>query len=300
MENNLFDNSELNVIFDAWNWKFVSSIFDTDLDFVENYSHQQWMKKHHSGHRMMEILFPLKGECFYGFRGKVYPCSPGTIFLFNSYESHDESYIPGTSKCVHLWLHIFDNDILVNIMNVSHGVYKLRNRIHLTRPTQKRIVKMLVEPWNELVTAEADMPVQYKRAKITSFVSNILLRCVKSGYEQVNSLQTNEFQNNIIRMIQRHMSETLEADISLEKTAKLAGYSKFHFLRMFKECSGYSFHDYINVCRKEKFDAMRKEGFTKSEISSALGFSELSSFSRWLRNTSVKKNLFQRISREIL
>ena len=47
MENNLFDNSELNVIFDAWNWKFVSSIFDTDLDFVENYSHQQWMKKHH-------------------------------------------------------------------------------------------------------------------------------------------------------------------------------------------------------------------------------------------------------------
>jgi AraC-like DNA-binding protein len=286
MENSLFDAQELKLIFDACNWKFVSSILDTDLDFVVNNSHQQWMKNHHAGHYQREILFPLKGESFCGFRKKVYPCRPGTIFLFNSYESHDEFYHPATTGCVHLWIHIFEDDVLMNIINVNQGVHKLKKRILLN---DIGIGKMLIEPWDELVTTEADFPDQYKRARIISSISSLLLCCVRRGYKSDNSVQPKDFQDDVIRMIQKHMAENLGAGISLEKTARLAGYSKFHFLRMFKEYTGCSFHDYINLCRKEKFDAMHKEGFTKSEISSTLGFSGLSAFSRWLKNMQVKK-----------
>jgi AraC-like DNA-binding protein len=63
--------------------------------------------------------------------------------------------------------------------------------------------------------------------------------------------------------------------------AEMSGYSKFHFLRIFRTHTGMYLHDYINFCRLERVARMQKNGCYKKEIASALGFSSLSAFSRW-------------------
>lgn len=91
------------------NWKWIASIGRDTESPVKDKVHLDWIRKegnvHAPPHR--EVMLALSGETVFGFAGDVYKRSPGTVFLFDHYESRDWRRSPRrTIPNGALWLHL--------------------------------------------------------------------------------------------------------------------------------------------------------------------------------------------------
>jgi len=147
---------------------------------------------------------------------------------------------------------------------------------------------LLEQVWTK-VTEDKENPEPYRRMRIISALSSVLLTAVEQGYGKAKRpVQAGSQLKEIIKSIMLSISASGGNGLKLEKLARFSGYSKFHFLREFKKYSGKSVHEYIDECRMKKVEEMLKNGHNKSEIAESLGFSSLTVFCRWLKNTINK------------
>jgi AraC-like DNA-binding protein len=80
-----------------------------------------------------------------------------------------------------------------------------------------------------------------------------------------------------IQLIDEHYHEAL----TLDAVASHAGISRYHFSRIFKSCTGFSFKNYLNRRRiGAAKHLIRSEGLNASEAAFRVGYSDLSYFSR--------------------
>ncbi len=288
MKNELFDNTAMELILSPETWHFVSSLFEEEVDFVPNPTHFKWMRTHRDCHPAREILFALKGHGIYGFKDKIYPCPPGTIFLFNSYESHDPFYPTSSPEMDHLWLTVFEHNVVAKLLHIWDGKIKTvgPSPIFIEAPA----ARLLIDTWDELEGTSA-LPPTFRRAKLITALSPILLRIAECGFKKPEGHIEPHFQKQVIETIRYHVAKTAGRDVPLTEAARLAGYSKFHFLRLFRQETGQTFHEFVDGCRLKKVAAMIQERRTKTEISETLGFSHLSTFLRWMKAQEQKMKL---------
>ncbi len=97
----------------------------------------------------------------------------------------------------------------------------------------------------------------------------------------------------ICEYIDTHYSE----DLSLEKMAELAGFSKYHFERLFKNFTGITFYKYLNRVRIAQSRALiTNPSLTMTEIALKSGFNSSSTFIRMFKQingctpTEFKRN----------
>ncbi len=281
MKNKLFDPESLAIILAPELWRIVSSLCDEEVEAVENQRHLAWMVSHMDRHPAREILVALRGRGFYGFRGRVYPCHPGTIFLFDAYEPHDNYYEPSGPRVRHLWLRVLENDVLIRILDAEHGrIAQAGKWSGLLSGTEA--VALLTVSWNELA-ANPQLPMPFKKAKIVAALAAILAHIAGQGYGRDHKPTEQAFTAAVIQTIQRHVAQHAGRGIPLGEAARLAGYSKFHFLRLFKQHTGQTYHAYVDACRMQKSRMMLGDGRPKKEIAETLGFSHPSAFLRWMK-----------------
>ena len=280
MTNELFDDHSLAAVLDQANWRVVSSLLDEEVDFIHQPAHLIWMHTHTESHPAREVLFALKGQGVYGYKNKVYPCSPGTVFFFDSYESHDKFYPPTCPDMMHLWLGLFEHDVVARILSVKGGIIKVSGNPLVLKDAPT--ARLLATTWDEILNPSA-LPPPLMRAKLLASLSALLLRIVEWGYEKIDEHKESHFQSQVIETICQHVAKTAGRDVPLSEAARLSGYSKFHFLRLFKQETGHTFHEYVNECRLKKVTAMLQERRTKTEISKTLGFTHPSTFLRWMK-----------------
>lgn len=95
----------------------------------------------------------------------------------------------------------------------------------------------------------------------------------------VNGL-TNRALSRVLDLIESDLAE----DLSLKVLAGAAGLSEYHFLRMFKQSTGYTPHQYIINQRVERAkELLRKTDMSITEIAYLLGFSTPAHFTHHFR-----------------
>ncbi len=88
--------------------------------------------------------------------------------------------------------------------------------------------------------------------------------------------------NIIFDYIDKHFTE----DLSLENVANVAGFSKFHFSRLFKQYTNQSFYDYVNQRKvKEAERLLLDPSMSITDVATHSGFSSISTFNRVFKNT---------------
>ena len=81
-----------------------------------------------------------------------------------------------------------------------------------------------------------------------------------------------------------YISEHCTENITLEEAAKRAGFSKYHFSRLFKYFTNVSFYKYVNRKRISYAENLLiNPELTVTEVSSLSGFDSLSSFIRMFK-----------------
>lgn len=283
MDNKFFSNGILDVLTAPHQWRIISSCLPVEVKPVDDRRHLEWMKSHADSHAHQELLLILRGEAQYGFMGKVYPCIPGTVFIFDSFEEHDSYYPEWAGRdcdISHLWFYITGNGIRFHEVLSTEGVLDLDKPggwLTMTEEMTVPVHHLFFDP------EKSGIPLNIKRFQVLSAVMSLLSTAIDLGYQDPEKESRESFQERVISTIQKHIHQSAGKGVSIESLSLLSGYSRYHFQRLFKQYTGKSVHQYIDECRIAKLRQMENAGYRKKEIARALGFEHQSSFARWYR-----------------
>ena len=86
-------------------------------------------------------------------------------------------------------------------------------------------------------------------------------------------------------LIFEYINNNFAEDITLDKISDVAGFSKFHFSRLFKQFTNISFYDYLNQKRvKEAENLLLNPNLSITDVAMQSGFSSISTFNRVFKN----------------
>lgn len=277
---NIFDEASLRIMLDSTCWKIACSQLAIEIPQLSTDQHDSWLGRNTDKHPHREILFVLKGKSLNSLNGTSYLCSPGSLFLFDELEEHDRAYSSIYEDIEHLWLHFVEGKIVTNIVSIRN--HRIEYPGHNLVIEDNNLISLVVAAWDSLKNSK--LSDYLKRKKLVMIISVLMLELLELelNYDNTNG-RTKTYQVQTIDMIKEHIVNTSGRNLSIDKLARIGGYSKFHFLRLFKQHTGESIHKYINIVRVSKVKAMLRKGYSKKEIGGELGFSCSSSFSRWCR-----------------
>ncbi|HCE41967.1 MAG TPA: hypothetical protein DET40_00270 [Lentisphaeria bacterium] len=278
MRNRYFTDELLGIIEQPERWRIVSSFLRPERPEINIEKHLKWMKAHTDSHPAREALVCFSGKGYCGFKGKLYLCDPGTVFFFDAFAPHDRLYPPHYPDSVHMWLIFLNNITFVHLYDIRGGKSNRTASFFLKNDPYSSAFCM---EWDAAVSGK--LPDSFRRAKMVSAFSSFLLHVAEKGYSPSRPKDNPDHTEEIMEGIMQNIKSSGGHGFNLAKTAKLAGMSKFHFHRMFREYAGETLHSFVDKCRLKKVGELKKEGRNMTEISDSLGFSSLSVFLRWLK-----------------
>jgi AraC-like DNA-binding protein len=289
MDNNLFSDSILQLMSQPDRWTMVSSWFTPDINHSAQPHHSAWMMDNSHSHPHREFLMTLDGGGWQGFRGKVYPRHPGSIFFFDAFETHDFFAPVWTPDEDQLWISLLPQHIAICIYSFRDGKIDTRRECrHIFTSDELGLSEsalLMLKPGTTTTSAGLI------RLHLTSFIGLLLSAIIHTGYlVNINRDETEGLQRRTVQAIQHHIEATAGNGVSLDSLVQLTGYSKFHFMRLFKQHTGLSIHTYIDQCRHQRVLEMRDAGNSQKEISYSLGFSCPAAFCHWLHRYKKKED----------
>lgn len=261
-------------------WRCIHPLFCEERARSHSPGFLNWLKNHSHKHAHREIMMVLAGSGFYGVGGKLIKCRPGNIFFFEAGQQHQDFYPPFSPTGTHLWISMISHHVSAQIVTVCRGKIKI--------PAGRKYFKSYPEigVWfDRCWPAEipSDLPLFLYRARLLGALSILLTDIIQTGFLQTGDSQHAVIINRIIRAIQNHVWEIGGRDASLDNLSRIAGFSKYHFLRLFKKTTGQSVHSFVNTVRINKYHELLKARAAKKQMAERIGFSCPAAFSRWLR-----------------
>lgn len=101
---------------------------------------------------------------------------------------------------------------------------------------------------------------------------------------QENKTDYQRDQIAVMMKICQHIQEHCTDNLTLESVSALAGFSKYHFSRKFKDTVGISFYKYLNQCRIARAEElMEKTSSSITDVAIMCGFNSISAFIRMFK-----------------
>jgi len=244
------------------------------------------MPLHQHAHAYPEAMIALEGRTVYGVNGQAYPCGPGSVFVFEPDVPHDEGYPEWTPATTHLWIAFIQNKAMARLIDGRGGRIRVRGNIPgLFAPHDSAL-------WQEGASPGAPgRPPELARLRRLAALAEVVADLVEAGYGESKAGQRRHFQREKIEAICRHIQDTGGRDAELSHLAHIAGFSKYHFLRLFKAHTGQSVHTTVTQARRLRVEELLARGLAKKAIAAELGFSCPAAFSRWYRPFRARKGL---------
>jgi AraC family transcriptional regulator len=105
--------------------------------------------------------------------------------------------------------------------------------------------------------------------------------------DEFGKQELQQFGQNALQRIRDYIEANIAAssDLSLEELSGVAGLSRFHFIRAFKQVTGTTPHQYVMHCRVIRAkQLLERTKLPIAEVGRAAGFGSASHFARYFRN----------------
>ncbi|MGN7762430.1 helix-turn-helix domain-containing protein [Paenibacillus sp. 22594] len=236
----------------------------------------------HHWHEHLEFLFIERGEAVFECGRTPIHVRAGDLIAVNSNELH---YGISASADLLYYAIIADTSLLHSAVSdaaetkfiapIQQNRLLLRNHIS----GDQHITDCALTIIRELERREFgyELAVKSELYRLLTLLLRGHVVTVLSQAEQTRRIQTIERFAPVLRYIDTQYSEPIFVD----HLAALAGLSRFHFSRLFKELTGHTVSEYVNAVRLDRADSMlRHTQLTVSEIAAATGFNDIYYFSR--------------------
>ena len=232
-------------------------------------------------HTALEIIVPLENYYEAEINSIIYHVEPGNIMIIPPGELHKLNAPPSGSRFIFL----FDLSVITRLKGFSGVKSVLTHPLYISKDSSPEVhrdlYELLIAMTNEYFSRSEFMELSIYALLIQFFV--------KLGYHHLN--QSELFSNvkldkrkeyiqkfnNLINYIDTHYME----DLDLEEIAESIGFSKFHFSRLFKQYTNFTFCGYLCYRRiKAAEELLAIPDLSITEISLQIGFSSISTFNR--------------------
>ena len=217
---------------------------------------------------------PSRFEAGRGVNGRVYTKRPGSLSLVPA------GWCPEMRSETDFDLVVCAVDSgLVSAMDSEldrRPAGELRLQANFQDPAAQQLMTLLVADANEAYTSE--------KLYAEHLAQALVLRTLYLGRDakpQANNRRTSALPGHVLRRIVERMQH-FDGDLSLQALANESGYSRVHFVRMFKAATGYSPHNYLLNLKLERARELLKDpSMSLIDIALDCGFSSHSHMSRF-------------------
>lgn len=232
-------------------------------------------------HNALEIILPVENYYDVFINNTPFHILPKELLIIPPGEMHK---LQAPEKGIR-FIYLFDLSILNSFKSFS-GIYSLMFQpLYITEETYPKVYhdlyQLLTQMKNEYFSKNV-----YRELTIYSLLLSFF---IKLGYNHINTrdlfpnvsiYKQKEYVrkfNSLLDYIDAHYME----DLNLNEIAASIGFSKYHFARLFKQYTGFTFCDYLNYRRlKMAEELLSKPDFSITEIALQSGFSSISTFNR--------------------
>lgn len=256
------------------------------VDFWQNTSHRIWMNEqvmNYSAHwhTAMEIINPVENHYDAVINGEKYRINPGDILIIPPGEVH-ELLAPESGK---RFIFLMNISLISKLKGFSGIQSMLSHPLLLSKDNFPKIYddiyQILLQIRNEYFNNN-----DYAELTIQALLINLLVKIgehhnnAEELFPNVRLYKQKEYVqkfNQALEYIDNHYME----DVSLEDVADQIGFSKYHFSRLFKQYTDYTFCDYLTFRRiKVAEDYLASPDYSITEVAMQAGFSSISTFNR--------------------
>ena len=251
-------------------------------------------------HTAIEMIMPIENIYTINIGKTTYLLQEGDILIIPPGELHE---LIAPDEGVRRIL-LFDFSLISNLKGLSNILTILSQPRLITPTTTPDIYDKLSDLFHEL-TNEYQSKNTLREEAIYALIIQML---VVTGRKYMNTenlfpaVKVNKQREYIEKFntIFEYISNNYTEDISLDTIADVAGFSKFHFSRLFKQFTDMSFYDYLNQRRvKEAEKLLLDPHLTITEVAMLSGFSSIATFNRVFKNLkectpTEFKNLYRR------
>lgn len=236
-------------------------------------AYANWMKKNSHHHEYSELLISLWGTHLYGVDGKAIKLAPGAAILIPRTIPHDATYSKYHAECLDLWLHFLPHGAVH-----SNFLYHHPKSGWVSEPIPS-LTTTLQEEFRKAGCLLNQRYDSFAWGKIRHYLSYLLFEVFDFFMEaDLDNQPSND--RSVITEVKCYAMQHLTDRLTLADLAKAAGYSPFHFHRIFLEAEGMTPRAFVEAHRLKNACRLLKAG--QSVTSSALdsGFSSSSQFNQ--------------------
>lgn len=251
------------------------------LKFYDNVQNEEYPSHWHTE---IEIVMPIVGPYVVEAGGTVYNIDVGDIIIINSGVVH-HLYPPIENGRRYIFQSSFG--ILHNVYGMESVLTMLPPALLLNKEKDPDIYNSIKESIFE-IHEEYVLDVTLSEAAIYSLLIEMFViigrkYSSRADFFEVNNAKKKEYSEKFTSICD-YINEHFAEDLTLEDVAGKAGFSKYHFTRLFKQFTGYSFYKYLNHKRIECAEKLLIDpDISITEVAIQSGFSSLSSFIRMFK-----------------
>ena len=213
-------------------------------------------------HLNLELLYFLEGRGSVVCDGTAFAVEPGDLVVINSYVVHT---VTSPDRVEYDCL-IVDNDFCADSLD--------RMGLQFTPLVRSETAGRLFEQ----VVREYNSRDAFRDAGIRCAVQQLLLFLCRN-YSRPKP--PDEKHSTILEAVWtavEYMKQNLGRKLTVEQIAASAGFSKYYFLRLFKDRTGYTVTQYLNLLRCDRARQLLRSGCTVKETAALCGFENSSYF----------------------
>ena len=233
---------------------------------------RQWMRTHEHSHAYPEVLAAVRGDCILKVEERIVQLREGEMILIAPRERHTSGHLPD-GQAVYWWCLLAPEKLEMLLWRRDRLDSIATPRIGEFSHILTRILGELSDP--------AVRP--YAEYEMVHFLSGLVCHFFRKNPVRPDP-QKSSFQDAVMRKILVYIDSAAAMSCTLNSLAAMAGYSRTHFQRLFREYTGRTFRDYMESKKLERYHRLcERHNYSKKEISNVLGFSSTAALNHWER-----------------
>jgi len=228
-------------------------------------------------HDGIEILRIIKGEATAVINNRTYAVKSGDVLIINPYEAHG-LYLNSSDATFYRSCVIFKpQDIFPSGKGgtLFDGLRALRFNNYVESGGKDGVLARKLDRIVEIAERGGVARSVEEISALTEFYSVAIAEGAVT-----DSDNSTPYRREFVTRITDHVSEILPDKITTGDAAEFCKYSIEHFCRLFKECFGETFKDYVTSCRIKLAKDRIDEGkiYSVSELALTVGFGSTNHF----------------------
>ncbi len=245
------------------------------------YVNQEYESYASHWHSELEIIMPLENGYTVILENVTYQLEPFDILIIPSGVSHELIAPPTGRRIILLVRH--------HIVQEVNGFDSVYNRffpcalfLHTENETEHRkMVSLLKTAMEEYSARQPLWEASIHGAMIRFFVIAGRIYINHTELKPMASPRRQRAYTETFFSVCTYINDHCSEKLTLEETARLAGFSRSQFIRLFKDYTGVSYYEYLTRQRLTKADILLGEPeYSITEIAMHSGFNSLSTFNR--------------------